>query len=80
MSNETPFKPGELEAWQKQYLGAQPEPIEQLAARVAGLMRVADAAQALTDGATDTGEDFIVPSHLMAALALALDELKEKQA
>lgn len=36
--------------------------------------RIAEAAQAVTFWSQDTGEDFIVPSHLMAALALALDE------
>ena len=35
--------------------------------------RIAAAAQAVTEGAEDTG-DFLVPSHLMASLALALDE------
>ena len=36
--------------------------------------RIASAAQAVTVGCEDTGEDFILPSHLMSALALALDE------
>lgn len=37
-------------------------------------LRIANAAQLVTTGCEDTGEDFIVPSHLMASLALALDE------
>ena len=40
--------------------------------------RIAKAAQAVTEGSTeslrDVGDGFSVPSHLMAALALALDE------
>lgn len=36
--------------------------------------RIADAAQAVTTGSNDRIEIFRVPSHLMAALALALDE------
>lgn len=37
-------------------------------------LRIAEAAQAVTVGCDDQGEDFILPSHLMAALALALDD------
>lgn len=36
--------------------------------------RIGEAAQAVTVGCTDTGDEFILPSHLMASLALALDE------
>lgn len=36
--------------------------------------RISSAAQALTEGALDMGESFRVPSHLMSALALALDD------
>lgn len=36
--------------------------------------RIAEAAQAVTAGAADGIDAFVVPSHLMAALALALDE------
>lgn len=36
--------------------------------------RIADAAQAITTGSDDRIEIFRVPAHLMAALALALDD------
>lgn len=36
--------------------------------------RIAEAAQAVTTGCKDRIDTFVVPSHLMAALALALDE------
>lgn len=39
--------------------------------------RVAEAAQAVTTVCEDRIDDFVVPSHLMAALALALDETEE---
>lgn len=36
--------------------------------------RIAIAAEAVASGAEDLGEGFLVPSHLMAPLALALDD------
>ena len=36
--------------------------------------RIAETAQAVTTGGDDKGDYFEVPSHLLAALALALDE------
>lgn len=39
------------------------------------VQRVIDTARSVADGAVDLGEDFEVPSHLMAPLSLALDEL-----
>ena len=54
---------------------------DDFAAERALWIRVAEAAQAVTVGCEDQGEDFLLPSHLMAALSLALDEspLSSKQ-
>ena len=50
------------------------EKVDVVAAERERWARIAGAAQAVTVGCEDTGEDFILPSHLMASLALALDE------
>jgi hypothetical protein len=44
----------------------------------ARLKRITEAAQAATTGGEDHMDHFVVPSHLMAALALALDETCER--
>ena len=49
--------------------------IQRLEAENEALTRVVGAARAVADGPEDLGEDFLVPSHLMAPLSLALDDL-----
>lgn len=43
------------------------------------LQRIAEAAQEVTTGGEDHTDHFVVPSHLMAALALALDEVHDSK-
>lgn len=53
---------------------AAPEQADNVAAEVEQWKRIAENAQAVTTGGDDKGDYFEVPSHLIAALALALDE------